>query len=219
MLYVQKMILVFFMLLVIFSAALAENIQFEDIEYSLRNESAIVVGCKGNMKKTLQIPSEVFGIPVVGIGEKAFFNNQDLWAVLLPSTIQYIGRDAFSDSSIHEIILNDGLLSIGEGAFAYSKLTSIYIPHSVKQIDRCAFFECTNLHSVYIDASIDVLNEQMFFECINLYELHLPNSIKAINKEAFYFCHSIEEYNLPEELIIVGEGAFWGTEIQTDYRN
>ena len=135
MLYVQKMILACFILCIVFSSTLAENIQFGDLEYSLLHESAVVVGCKGNIKKILQIPGEVLGMPVVGIGEKAFFNNQDLWAVILPSTIQYIDRGAFSDSSLHEIILNDGLLSIGEGAFAYSKLASIYIPQ-IRSSDR-----------------------------------------------------------------------------------
>ena len=52
-------------------------------------------------------------------------------------------------SSITSVVINDGITSIGSGAFGYSSsLTSVTIPDSVTSIGSSAFRGCSNLASV-----------------------------------------------------------------------
>ena len=160
----------------------------------------------------LKIPETIAGQPVIAIGEMAFCGVKNVWSVVLPNSIQTIGRSAFSDSGIRSIVINEGLKEIDEAAFARSRITSIYIPASVERMEQSAFYGCSNLRSVRIDAQLKKIGWRTFFECISLYEIALPQSIKLIEDEAFYFCQSLHNIELPEHMEEIGNNAFWGCE-------
>ena len=58
---------------------------------------------------------------------------------------------AANRSDIKTIVINDGVTSIGDNAFAYSGLTSVNIPASVTSIGESVFYNCTNLTSVALN--------------------------------------------------------------------
>ncbi|MDO4299769.1 MAG: leucine-rich repeat domain-containing protein [Clostridia bacterium] len=118
----------------------------------------------GNKNIDIVIPSEINGIPVLGIGQRAFMNEGyyrsvvieegvrtiedeafkfcDLYSIDIPSTITEIKYKAFySEGMVSHVNFaeNSQLETIGELAFAYCDLASIRIPASVKTIGRCAF--------------------------------------------------------------------------------
>jgi len=77
------------------------------------------------------IPSQIDGKPVVGIGERAFSYCDFIEEVTLPDTLKYIGSQAFAYcSSIKEIV----------------------IPTSVEEIESNAFTECSQLSTIYISS-------------------------------------------------------------------
>lgn len=84
------------------------------------------------------------------------FGGLKLKSVVLPSTVRRIAQDAFDhNDTIESISLNEGLESIGEGAFYYlPRLKSIAIPSTVTFIDQKAFESCIRLSSVYIPAEV-----------------------------------------------------------------
>ena len=75
------------------------------------------------------------------IGESAFSDTPALKSINLEdSSIESIGKNAFLNSGIEEIILPDNCTSIGDGAFAQCEdLTKIEIPDSVTSIGDDAF--------------------------------------------------------------------------------
>lgn len=61
-------------------------------------------------------------------------------SLTFPTSLQTIEDEAFyGDSSIDEIVLPEGIKTIGERAFAYSSINTIYLPSSINYIADFAF--------------------------------------------------------------------------------
>ena len=90
---------------------------------------------------------------VTEIGKYAFYSSSYLASITLPSSLEIIANQAFEDCyELTSITLPNGLKSIGEEAFyACEKLTSINIPSSVTSIGECAFCYCEELSSISVD--------------------------------------------------------------------
>lgn len=93
----------------------------------------------------LVIPDMINGLPVTAIGNGAFDNAAGV--------------------EFTNIILNAGLRSIGDDAFAACvNLTSIIIPAGVTNVGGGAFNFCDNLKSVYFQGNAPVAPYNVFFE-------------------------------------------------------
>ena len=90
--------------------------------------------------KNFIIPPQVNGIPLTRI-ESSAFKSMSLsgWNVVIPSTVTYIGGNAFWGSGIGSVNLPNGLQYIGDSAFYSNNLTAISIPDSVTYIGSLAF--------------------------------------------------------------------------------
>ena len=127
-------------------------------------------GCRG--LTSITIPE---GVTTLGL--RIIDGCDNLTKLVLPSTIttweslnsEGCFYSAFSQSSIQEVTLSEGLTSIGRGAFAECRnLTSVTIPNSVTSIGEAAFFMC----------------EWIDFNYPQEYATKLQNAILCIRKEA-----------------------------------
>ena len=149
----------------------------------------------------INVPSSINGMTVVSIGKYAFANRNGIRSVILPETVKVIKCDAFYNSSLTSIVLPNSIQSIGvadddslsgyifnnegHGAFEASRITSVTIPPSVKEIFPRAFAKCPLLSSVKFECNIKSIPESCFQECRRLTTLDLPNSIQSIEEKAF----------------------------------
>lgn len=70
---------------------------------------------------------------------------------------------------IKSVIINDGITSVGDYAFAdCKKLTSVTVPSSVTFIGDHAFKSCENLSSVTIQNGVTFIGDGAFAKCKNL---------------------------------------------------
>ena len=92
---------------------------------------------------------------VTEIGKYAFYSSNYLASITLPSSLEIIADQAFEDCyELTSITLPNGLKSIGYYAFGdCEKLTSITIPSTVTEIGDAAFEWCTRLTSITVLAS------------------------------------------------------------------
>ena len=112
---------------------------------------------------------------------------------------------------ISDVIIEDGVTSIGEGAFlAASELKSVEIPNSVTSIGYQAFQMCTGLTSILIPDSVTNIGALAFNSCEGLTEISIPNSVTNIGWRAFQLCNALETVNLPENLEVIEDSLFWG---------
>ncbi len=119
--------------------------------------------------------------------------------------------------SLTEVIIPNGVTSIGEYAFAYCRsLTSLTIPDSVTSVDNSAFYCCTSLTSVNIPASITGIGRYAFSGCESLTEIIIPVGVTSIGGYAFAYCRSLTSITIPEGVTNIGDSAFLGCRLLTN---
>ena len=115
----------------------------------------------------------------------------------------------WGELDITEIVVEDGVTSIGEFAFgSCSSLTSVAIPDSVTSIGSYAFDNCTSLTSVAIPDSVTSIGEWAFSDCTSLTSVAIPDSVTSIGEWAFSDCTSLTSVAIPDSVTSIGEWAF-----------
>lgn len=98
-----------------------------------------VTGYSGN-ETELTIPEEINGIPVIGIDDEVFKNNNKIKKITLPDSMYYLGNSVFENSS----------------------LESINIPESLRIIPKNTFIDCNNLKDVKFHDNIIAADASAF---------------------------------------------------------
>ena len=112
---------------------------------------------------------------------------------------------------IAQVIIEDGVTSIGEYAFCgCTDLTSIIIPDSVTDIGLDAFAACSGLTSITIPDSVTDIGNFAFCGCSGLTSVTIPNSVTSIGAFAFDGCSSLTSVIIGSGVTIIGSWAFAG---------
>ena len=80
--------------------------------------------------------------------------------------------------------LNEGLEKIGDSAFNDTKITSITIPSSVKEIGNGAFSSCYDLSQVALNEGLEKIGDSAFNDT-KITSITIPSSVKEIGNNAF----------------------------------
>ena len=110
--------------------------------------------------------------------------------------------------SIHTVLIEEGVTSIGEYAFLYSDVESVSIPNSVTSIGKRAFSSCSNLTSITIPDSVTAIADGTFEDCTKLVSITIPNSVVSIGRYAFDNCSNLTSIKLPDSVTSIDYGAF-----------
>ncbi|MGD0061267.1 MAG: leucine-rich repeat domain-containing protein, partial [Verrucomicrobiia bacterium] len=97
--------------------------------------------------------------------------------------------------------------SIGNSAFADTRLTSVTIPNSVTSIGESAFSECHSLTSVTIPNSVTSIGDMAFYFCSGLTSVTIGNSVTGIGDMAFYFCSGLTSVTIGTSVTSIGKDA------------
>ncbi len=114
--------------------------------------------------ETLEVPGELGGKTVTGIGDYAFSDCVRLRSVKLPDSVTSIGDLAFLFCRyLTSVTLSEGLTKIGDSAFSNcGMLTSVTIPYGVTDIGDNAFYNCQALTSVTIPDTVARIGKDAF---------------------------------------------------------
>ena len=130
----------------------------------------------------------------------------------IPHSVTIIDQSAFHGCLLSEIVMPDGLTSIGDNAFfGCANLTSVTIPDSVTSIRQSAFCDA-GVTSVKLSAGLNVIEWRLFGNCANLTTVTIPISIKSIEADVFNNCQALEEIRYAGAIQLwaaIEKGADW----------
>lgn len=165
------------------------------LEFGLNEtETGWVVSGYSGTDAELVIPDTYMGAPVTAIGyetgRSVFYGNTTLQRVVVPDSVEYIGKGAFREcSALSEIELPDHGLYIGKSAFegtAYYDTAAnwesglLYIGrHLIEADPAVAGTSCT------VRADTLSVADYAFADCAELAEIVLPDTLTAIGAGVF----------------------------------
>lgn len=197
----------------------------KDIKYKIINNEITIKKINSECKQ-INIPPiyNISGInyKVTKIENSDVFNN-NVESIILPSTINYIGLNAFNHSPYLkniEVNKNNNKFCSEKGIlFNKNKTTLIKVPPAnkvkdlnlskIKSIKEQACKNCTNLKNVTLGDKIKTLGASTFNNCINLEHIKLSNNLESIGCHCFDGCGKIKEINLPDTLQNIGAYGFF----------
>ena len=163
----------------------------------------------------IEIPTELGGCTVTGLGEYSFSGylsaaqshepyqfGRNIRSVTIPQSVTSIGDYAFTDcEELNSLTIKDAATSIGNSAFAECyKLTTLSLGEKITTIGKYAFSECHKLDNVTIPPSVTSIGNSAFRRCYALTTLSLGENIETIGKYAFEECRALTNVTIPEKV-------------------
>lgn len=164
----------------------------------------------------------------LAIGANAF-RNAKLGAFELPAHTVSIGNSAFYETSAESLVLNNGLVSLGDYAF-WGSAVSITVPASVKTIGEYCFggyrdydYDIGAYVNAYATVTFTTENSQLetignyaFYQNRNVYDVVIPASVKTLGHHAFYDCYNLSSVTFDgvSSLETIGAYAFAENDIE-----
>ena len=217
-------------------------------------EKGIVINSYNGASGAVLVPASIDGKEVFGLGEgafssayvhsvvieegvkdistKAFSRASGLTNVILPSSIEGIGENAFSSAvftktengykTIFDTVLidysgeetqikiPDTIKHIGGGSFKQnSKITEVIFPTSLESIGDEAFYKCAKLNSADISGTaIKRVGASAFASDARLKSVIISDKVTSVGDKAFFECSDVQTLKLGASVEEIGADAF-----------
>jgi hypothetical protein len=185
-------------------------------DYETYGDGVRVTFCHG-AGRVVKIPGTIGGLPVRSVGTRAFYGEgMETERIEVPPEVRRIEPHAFELCiSLSELILPDGLLEIGEGAFVATALVCVKIPSTVMRIGGVREISCR--------LEIDPANRFYHSDGYGLFReselisaepgdtrkfYRIPDGTVSIAPDAFAGQEELEEVVIPASLVRIEEGTF-----------
>lgn len=166
----------------------AEDLTYGRLSYDENADGTIkITDCDESASGKLEIPAEIDGKPVTGIGANAFFSCKGLTGISIPDRVTSIGDSAFWECS---------------------NLTEVSIPDSVTSIGSDAFSETPWLEAKQKENPLVVVNDILIDGRKCTESAVIPDGVTRIGDFAFSGCKSLSEITIPESVTSIGGYAF-----------
>lgn len=129
-----------------------------------------------------------------------------------------INSTPWQKAEVYELIISDGITSIGKRAFSkHYNIETISLGNTVQTIGEYAFEDCYDLRTLYIPSSVKTIGTEAFRGCSDLRSLTVNAGTLDIGDRAFMNCESMTSVSLSGKCISsIGEGAFiWDNKISS----
>ncbi len=171
----------------------------------------------------LCVISSLFSVGAFATESSGTYGEGVEWTLSSTGTLTISGNGAMADKTnsenapwetgVKEVIIKDGITSIGNYAFSnHTSLCNVIIPDSVLSIGNAAFYKCQSLKSVTMPAQLEAIGEFAFTLCTSLERITVPEGIKEIGKYTFAKCTALRSINIPDSVTVIRSAAFFKSE-------
>ncbi len=154
------------------------------------------------------LTSVTIGDSVTSIGHAAFADCIGLTGdLVIPDSVTSIGERAFFGTNFSNIVVGNGVSSLGGLSFG-DNLKTIKIGNGITKIEDRAFGDCSSLTSVTLPDSVTSIGYYAFGGCSSLTDITLPDSVSSIGSRAFEDCSSLTSITIPDSVTSMASNAF-----------
>lgn len=144
-------------------------------------------------------------------------NTTNTGSVEIPSTfsgytVTSIGKEAFKNTKVTNVIIPSTITKIGTRAFVGSNITEVNIPGTVKILDSQAFWNIKSLTKVTLNEGIEYIGYDAFADT-SITEITIPSTVTFMGSEAFA-TNSLKNVTISEGVSEIGSNVFNGTSIE-----
>jgi hypothetical protein len=160
------------------------------------------------LPNVIAVPATYKGLPVTKIGNGAFTAKTNITDVILSDGLLSIGSKAFQGcNSLTSILIPKTVETIGDYAFNNAGITSLTIPENVETIGDYAFCG-TGITSVVVPSTVQNVGSNLFYYCTKLTEITIGSGVSMIPSQFCYECNSLEKVTILSGVKEVGMSAF-----------
>ena len=159
---------------------LSEQERINKIKEEFEIENGCLVKYKGN-GGSITIPKEI-----TKIGEKAFYENDNVTDISFEEGVKEIDTFAFKDmKALKTVTLPSSLEKIGYGIFMDSTVNEVVFSDGLKELSSATFDSCRGLKRVELPSTLEKICENAFTYTRKLLAIFIPKSVKYIERGAF----------------------------------
>ena len=129
--------------------------------------------------------------------------------LVIPDTVESIGRAAFIDSGLTSVDLAN-VTEVGPFAFRSSALSSVTVEPGVTY--GADAYQGAAVQWLIVEDGVDTIGSGMFEYCINLRTVTIPASVESIGNMAFTGCYQLTDVYFLGETEVSGNAFSSGTE-------
>lgn len=157
-------------------------------------------------RRNIVLTKVVFGNKIKNIPYEAFYGCSNLSSVDL-SNVESIGNGAFASTKLENVEIPAQLSYLGTSVFSdCTSLTRVSIKANITSIPNGCFQGCSSLSSVEYPASVAVIGESAFSGC-GFTSFKLNGNVTEIQREAFSSCKNLENMEWGN-VSLIGFNAF-----------
>lgn len=202
------------------TVSVAANFDMSSVRSFTLPSSVVSLYAAGGNYENLESATLNDGLRI--IGDNVFYSSPKLTSIEIPSTVEYIGDNAFCMSGITSLKLPEGLKVIKSSGqnefystFGNTKITSVTLPASLEEIGGTAFMGCPYLSTVRLDSRRldygDYIGSYVPFSGCNIEKLVIGAGVENIPDGLFSIGGSLahvefEDSDVPLE---IGNKAIW----------
>lgn len=114
----------------------------------------------------------------------------------------------WANRTVKSVTVKSGVTSIGDNAFAYTKINKVKLPATLKKIGEDAFWHCDSMKKINIPKNVTKIQDGAFEECGNLRTVTIPKKVKSVGVLAFSDCGKLSKVIVLNAKTKLGDASF-----------